>query len=260
MLKIDNITKVYHDLNSPLDDKVVLEDFNLTIEDGEFVTIIGGNGSGKTTLMNSICGAVPIDSGRIILGDKDITHLNESQRANYIGRVFQDPKLGTCDNMSIIENMMLAYRRDKKKTLRWGFKKELSQKFKTEVQSLNLGLEDKMEKKVGSLSGGQRQALTLLMATLSKPSILLLDEHTAALDPKTQKNVLELTNKIVRENNLTTLMITHNMSDAVEYGDRLIMIKNGKIIFDVKGEDKKNLTRASLLEKFDVEDDTHLVL
>lgn len=260
MLKIEHAYKTFNITSNADDDRVALNDLNLEVKDGEFVTVIGGNGSGKSTLMNAISGAVKLDSGRIYLNNQDVTNLPEDKRAQYLGRVFQDPNLGTAPNMSIIENMMLAYRRDKKKTLKWGFDKKKTEEFSRLIETLNLGLESRMEQKVGLLSGGQRQAITLLMATLSKPDMLLLDEHTAALDPKTAKLVLDITDKVVKERGITTLMITHNMKDAIDYGNRLIMLKDGKIIYDVSGEEKKNLKKEDLLRKFDESFDAELAL
>lgn len=264
MLEVRNASKIFNLTGNALDNRIALDDLNLTIEDGEFVTIIGGNGSGKSTLMNVISGVHALDNGNILIDDVDVTKMREHKRAKYLGRVFQDPNMGTAANMSIFENLMLAYRRPLRKTLKWGFNKELKDVFKQKLSSLNLNLEDRLEQSVGLLSGGQRQAITLIMATLSKPKILLLDEHTAALDPKTAKVVLEITDKIVNEEHMTTLMITHNMKDAIKYGTRLIMLANGKIIYDVKGEEKKKLTIEDLLKKFDaVEDesiDSNLVL
>ena len=251
MLKIENLTKIFN-LDQPVENhKIALDNISLHIEKGEFVTIIGGNGSGKSTLMNMICGVFPAESGKILIDGKDVTKLNESKRAKYIGRVFQDPNMGTAGNMNIQENMELAMRRNKKKTLKWGFTKSNKEFFKEKLASLNLGLEHRLEQKIGLLSGGQRQAITLLMATLIEPKILLLDEHTAALDPKTAKIVLDLTEEIVKQNNVTTIMITHNMRDAIKYGNRLIMLNNGNIILDVKGEDKQNLTVESLVKMFE---------
>jgi putative ABC transport system ATP-binding protein len=224
---------------------------NLEIEEGEWVTIIGGNGSGKSTLMNVISGVHQLDSGSIYIDGEDVTKLPEHKRAKYLGRVFQDPNMGTAGMISIEENMSIASRRMRKNTLKWGFHKDERKKYYEMIKSLNLGLEDRLLQKVGLLSGGQRQAITLLMATLETPKILLLDEHTAALDPKTARIVLEITEKIVTENKLTTLMITHNMRDAIKYGDRLIMMYGGKIIYDVKGEEKKKLTVEFLLNKFE---------
>lgn len=250
MLELRNITKVFYSVGVE-EPKVALDGINLKIEDGEFVTIIGGNGSGKSTLMNIICGAHKPDSGEIILDGIDVTKINEDKRAKYLGRVFQDPCVGTATSMNVLENLEIAFRRGDKKHLRWGFRKEHKEIILEKVQNLGLGLENRLEQKIGSLSGGQRQAITLLMATVKMPKLLLLDEHTAALDPKTANVVLELTESIVKENNLTTLMITHNMKDAIRYGNRLIMMNDGKIIFDVKGEEKKNLTIEELIKKFE---------
>ena len=251
MLKLTNITKTFDLTGNASDIRIALDNVSLEISDGEFVTIIGGNGSGKSTLMNIISGALLSDTGSIEIDNNDVTNLSEHKRAKFLGRVFQDPNMGTAGNMSILENMELAFRRDKPKTLKWGFKKEHFNIFLDSLARLNLGLENRLEQKVRLLSGGQRQALTLLMATLNKPKILLLDEHTAALDPKTAKKVLTLTNDIVTKEKMTTIMITHNMRDAIRYGNRLIMMYNGKIIFDVKGEEKSKLTVEELLDKFD---------
>lgn len=260
MLEIEHAKKTFNLTNNPLDDRIALDDLSLSIKEGEFVTIIGGNGSGKSTLMNAISGVINLDYGKIMIKGIDVTSIDEHKRAKYLGRVFQDPNLGTAPGMSIIENMMLAYRRDKKKGLRWGFDKKLRTRFAESLKTLNLGLDTRMDQKVGLLSGGQRQALTLLMATLSKPDILLLDEHTAALDPKTAKLVLSITDRVVKESKITTLMITHNMKDAIDYGTRLIMMKEGKIIFDVSGDEKKTLTKEDLLKKFDDDGDANIVL
>ena len=250
MLKINNVTKIFNLTGNKEDIKVALNDLSLTINDGDFITVIGGNGSGKSTLMNIISGTLKPDNGTIYLNDENITKLKEYKRAKYLGRVFQDPRVGSASNMSILENLEIAYRRGKRHGLKWGFKKENKELFIKELKDFDLNLENRLTQKVGLLSGGQRQALTLLMATLNKPQILLLDEHTAALDPKTAHKVLEITNKIVTENKLTTLMITHNMNDAIKYGNRLIMLDSGKIIFDVSGKEKENLTVEILLEKF----------
>lgn len=254
MLELKNITKIFDVTGNSEDIRIALDNVSLSIEDGDFVTVIGGNGSGKSTLMNVISGVYLPDKGEIFIDNEDVTKLSEYKRSKYLGRVFQDPNMGTASDMSISENMEVAYRRDKKKTLRWGFKKDHIARFKESLLGLNLGLETRMEQKVGLLSGGQRQAVTLLMATIEKPKVLLLDEHTAALDPKTAKKVLSLTEKIVNEQKLTTIMITHNMKDAIKYGNRLIMMHEGRIIFDIKGEDKKNLTIEELLHKFDDDD------
>lgn len=255
MLTIKNIYKEFNLTGNIEDRRVALNDVSLTIKEGDFVTIIGGNGSGKSTLMNIISGVFPPDRGTILINGQDVGKLKEHQRAKYLGRVFQDPNAGTAPNMSIEENLELAIRRDKTKTLKWGFKKEHRELFKEKLSILNLGLENRLSQKVGLLSGGQRQALTLLMASLQKPKVLLLDEHTAALDPKTSKTVLALTKKIVSENNLTAMMITHNMKDALKYGNRLIMLHNGTILYDVSGVEKKKLTVEQLLNMFDEADE-----
>ena len=251
MLKLENITKTLDLTENKADIRVALDNISLEIDDGEFVTIIGGNGSGKSTLMNIISGAFSADSGKVIIDNENVNNLKEHKRAKFLGRVFQDPNMGTAGNMSILENMELAYKRNTQKTLKWGFKKEHYNYFKESLSKLNLGLETRLEQKVKLLSGGQRQALTLLMATIKKPKILLLDEHTAALDPKTARKVLTLTNDIITTEKITTIMITHNMRDAIKYGTRLIMMYDGKIIFDVKGEEKSKLTVEELLDKFD---------
>lgn len=251
MLEIENAVKVFKVSSNREDDRLALNGINLKINEGDFVTIIGGNGSGKSTLMNSISGVFPLDEGTIKINGADVTKMPEHVRAKYVGRVFQDPKAGTAAQMNIEENMMLAMRRNKKKGLRWGFNKKDRELFIEKLSALNLGLENRLEQKVGLLSGGQRQAVTLLMATLERPDVLLLDEHTAALDPKTAKIVLDLTEKIVSEEKITTLMITHNMKDAIKYGNRLIMLNAGQIVFDISGEEKKNLTVQDLLQKFE---------
>lgn len=258
MLKVKNITKIFNKDLNPEDHKVALNDISLEIKEGEFVTVIGGNGSGKTTLLNVIAGTVTPDSGQVFIDQEDVTNLNDFKRSKFIGIVFQDPLSGTAANMSLEENLALAYRRAKKKGLKWGFNKNLTELFKEKLAALNLGLENRLNNKIGLLSGGQRQAVTLLMATLDKPKILLLDEHTAALDPKTAKVVLELTNGIVTKNNLTTLMITHNMRDALKYGNRLLMLNNGRIVLDVSGEEKQKLTIEDLLRRFGALDDLEL--
>ena len=251
MLKLENGLKIFNLTGHEEDQRIAMDHLNLEIEEGEWVTIIGGNGSGKSTLMNVISGVHQLDSGLIYIDGEDVTKLPEHKRAKYLGRVFQDPNMGTAGMISIEENMSIASRRMRKNTLKWGFHKDERKKYCEMIKSLNLGLEDRLLQKVGLLSGGQRQAITLLMATLETPKILLLDEHTAALDPKTARIVLEITEKIVTENKLTTLMITHNMRDAIKYGDRLIMMYGGKIIYDVKGEEKKKLTVEFLLNKFE---------
>ena len=249
MLKIEHLRKTFN--AGTINEKKVFTDLNLTVEDGDFVTIIGSNGAGKSTMLNAIAGSLLPDGGKITLNDEDITYMPDVKRAKYIGRVFQDPMMGTASNMWISENMALSYRRGDKHTLKWGVAKGKEKElFKEQLSRLGLGLEDRVETKVGLLSGGQRQAITLLMATIKKPEILLLDEHTAALDPKTAATVLDISDKIVRENNLTTLMVTHNMQNAIDYGNRLIMMHAGSVIFDVKGEEKKKLTVEDLLHKF----------
>ena len=222
------------------------------MESGDFTTVIGGNGAGKSTLLNSIAGVFPVDEGKIVINDTDVTKMPEYKRAAFIGRVFQDPMLGTAGNMQIEENLLLALRRGKRMGLKWAFVPKEREFFKERLSLLGLGLEDRLTARMGLLSGGQRQSITLLMATMMRPDLLLLDEHTAALDPKTAANVLTLTEQLVEEHKLTTLMITHNMRDALRYGNRLIMMDNGKIIFDVRDEEKKKLTVKDLLERFEV--------
>ena len=248
MLQIIDIYKTFN--AGTINEKKALQGLSLHIKPGEFVTVIGGNGAGKSTLMNSVSGAYTVDEGKILINGVDVTHLPEHKRAKYIGRVFQDPMMGTAATMQIEENMALALRRGKRRGLRVGITKKERALFREQLATLDLGLEDRMTAKVGLLSGGQRQALTLLMASLQKPELLLLDEHTAALDPKTAAKVLEATQRIVSENNLTTLMITHNMKDAITYGNRLIMMCDGRIVVDVSGEEKKNLTVPQLLDLF----------
>lgn len=249
MLEIKNVTKIFN--KGTVNEKVALDDFSLTLEDGDFVTVIGGNGSGKSTMMNAIAGVWPVDEGRIVIDGIDVTKLPEHKRAKYLGRVFQDPMTGTAATMGIEENLALAKRRGKSRSLKTGITKKEREEYKELLKSLDLSLEERMTSKVGLLSGGQRQALTLLMATLQKPKVLLLDEHTAALDPKTAAKVLETTEKIVNRDRLTTLMITHNMKDAIVHGNRLIMLKDGHVILDIRGEEKKKLTVEDLLHKFE---------
>ena len=248
MLEIKNITKTFN--KGTVNEKKALRGVNLTLNDGDFVTVIGGNGAGKSTLLNAIAGVWPVDSGAIVIDGKDVTRLPEYKRAKFLGRVFQDPMNGTAATMEIEENLALAFRRGDKRTLRIGITQAERKMYREVLARLGLGLENRMTSKVGLLSGGQRQALTLLMATLKKPKVLLLDEHTAALDPKTAAKVLDTTEAIVNENHLTTLMITHNMRDAIQIGNRLIMMNSGHIIYDVEGEEKKKLTVEDLLEKF----------
>ena len=247
MLEIKNVYKTFNP--GTVNQKVALNDLNLTLEDGDFVTVIGGNGAGKSTMLNAVAGVWPVDMGKIIIDGKDITRLPEHKRAVYIGRVFQDPMMGTAATMQIDENLALAARRGAGRTLRVGITKKENAEYHELLKTL--GLEDRMTSKVGLLSGGQRQAVTLLMATLKKPKLLLLDEHTAALDPKTAAKVLEISNKIVQENHLTTLMITHNMRDAIRYGNRLIMMNEGHVIYDVRGEEKTKLEVSDLLQRFE---------
>ena len=249
MLTITNVRKTFN--KGTINEKKALNGINLHLESGDFVTIIGGNGAGKSTMLNMIGGVYPIDSGKIVIDGINISREPEHRRAKYIGRVFQDPMRGTAANMEIQENLAMALRRGKIRGLGWGIRNNEKDYYRTALAQLDLGLQTRMTSKVGLLSGGQRQALTLLMATLQKPKLLLLDEHTAALDPKTARKVLELTEKIVNEQELTALMVTHNMKDAIQIGNRLIMMHEGRIIYDVSGEDKKKLQVEDLLEKFE---------
>lgn len=248
MLEIKNVYKTFN--AGTVNEKVALKGLELTLEDGDFVTVIGGNGAGKSTMLNAVAGVWPVDMGKIIIDGKDVTRLSEHQRAKYIGRVFQDPMMGTAPSMWIEENLALAARRGQRRGLSWGVTKEEKEQYRELLGGLGLGLESRLTTKVSTLSGGQRQALTLLMATLKRPKLLLLDEHTAALDPKTAAKVMELTDRIVRDGQLTTLMITHNMRDAIQYGNRLIMLHDGHVILDIAGEEKKKLTVPDLLEQF----------
>jgi putative ABC transport system ATP-binding protein len=249
MLKIEGIRKVFNP--DTINEKLALDNVSLTLKEGEFVTVIGGNGAGKSTLLNAVCGLWPVDSGKIYIGGEDVTRYSEHRRAQYLGRVFQDPMLGTATTMSIEENMAIAARRGKARTLSWGITKAERSKYREMLKVLNLGLEDRLTSKVGLLSGGQRQAITLLMASIEKPKLLLLDEHTAALDPKTAAKVLEISDRIISENNLTAMMVTHNMRDAIAHGNRLIMMHEGNIILDISGEEKKKLTVKDLLMQFE---------
>lgn len=249
MLEIKNVTKIFNP--GTVNEKLALDNFSLTLEDGDFVTVIGGNGAGKSTMMNAIAGVWPVDAGKIIIDGVDVTKLPEHKRAKYLGRVFQDPMTGTAATMGIEENLALAKRRGKGRFLRNGITRKEREEYRELLKILDLGLETRLTSKVGLLSGGQRQALTLLMATLQKPKLLLLDEHTAALDPKTAAKVLETTEFIVQIDQLTTLMITHNMRDAIAHGNRLIMLNEGRIILDIRGEEKKKLTVEDLLHKFE---------
>ena len=249
MLRINKIEKTFNP--GTINEKKALTGVSLHLEKGDFVTIIGGNGAGKSTLMNAITGVWPVDNGSIYLDGVNITGLKEHKRAKYIGRVFQDPMMGTAPDMQIVENLALAYRRGKSRTLKWGTTSTEKAMFREKLSTLGLGLEDRMTTKVGLLSGGQRQALTLLMASLRTPKLLLLDEHTAALDPATAAKVLDLSDKIISDEGLTAMMITHNMHDAITHGNRLIMMNEGKIILDISGEEKKKLTVEHLLQKFE---------
>ena len=248
MLDIQNISKTFN--AGTVNEKTALNHLSLHLNEGDFVTVIGGNGAGKSTMLNAVAGVWPVDTGKIMIDGTDVTRLGEHQRAKYIGRVFQDPMTGTAATMQIEENLALAARRGKPRTLRVGITKKEREEYRELLKTLDLGLEDRLTAKVGLLSGGQRQALTLLMAAMTQPKLLLLDEHTAALDPKTALKVLTLSAKLVAEHNLTTLMITHNMKDAIKYGNRLIMMHEGHIIYDVSGEEKKKLKVADLLAKF----------
>ena len=248
MLKLENVWKTFNP--GTINEKVALQCLNLTMEEGEFVTVIGGNGAGKSTMLNAVAGVFGVDSGKILIDGVDVTNLPEYKRAKYIGRVFQDPMMGTAATMQIEENLALAARRGQSRTLRSGITRAERESYREQLKILGLGLENRMTAKVGLLSGGQRQALTLLMATLQKPKLLLLHEHTAALDPKTAAKVLDATQRIVEKDHLTTLMITHNMRDAIAYGNRLIMMYDGHVVVDVSGEEKKNLTVEHLLSLF----------
>ena len=248
MLDMKNIRKTFNP--GTVNEKTALNGVSLTLEDGDFVTVIGGNGAGKSTLLNAVAGVWPVDSGSISIGGTDVTRLPEHKRARYIGRVFQDPMMGTAATMQIEENMALAARRGRARTLRPGITRDERERYRETLKILDLGLEDRLTSKVGLLSGGQRQALTLLMAALRKPNLLLLDEHTAALDPKTAAKVLAATERIVQKDHLTTLMITHNMKDAIVHGNRLIMMYEGRVALDISGEDKKRLTVEDLLARF----------
>lgn len=248
MLDLKGIRKTFNP--GSITEKKALQGIDLHLNDGDFVTIIGGNGAGKSTLLNAIAGVWPIDEGSIHIDGQDVTAVPEHKRASLLGRVFQDPMTGTAANMQIEENLALAARRGKKRGLGWEVTKAERAHYHDMLISLDLGLEDRLSAKVGLLSGGQRQALTLMMATMVKPKLLLLDEHTAALDPKTAAKVLEITDKVINENKLTALMITHNMNDAIKHGNRLIMMNEGRIVYDVSGEEKKNLTVEDLMKKF----------
>lgn len=257
MLEIQNVSKTFN--AGTVNQKTALNGLKLKLNEGDFVTVIGGNGAGKSTMLNAVAGVWPVDEGKIIIDGVDVTRLSEHQRAAYIGRVFQDPMTGTAATMQIEENLALAARRGKPRTLRIGITKAEREQYRELLKTLDLGLENRLTARVGLLSGGQRQALTLLMATLRKPDLLLLDEHTAALDPKTADKVLQITEEIVARDNLTTLMVTHNMKNAIQYGNRLIMMDAGRVVVDIRGEEKKNLTVRDLLEKFNIESDRMLL-
>lgn len=248
MLDLINLRKTFNP--NTINQKIALDGVSLHLDDGDFVTMIGGNGAGKSTLLNAIAGTWPIDDGKVIIDGVDITGLSDHLRAPWLGRVFQDPMMGTAATMQIIENLALAKRRGERRGLRPGVTKSEKEEYRALLATLGLGLEDRLTSKVGVLSGGQRQALTLLMATLKRPRLLLLDEHTAALDPRTAEKVLQLSDQIVRENNLMTMMVTHNMKDAIRFGNRLIMMNEGRIILDIKGEDKQKLTVRDLMDEF----------
>lgn len=248
VLEIKNIWKTFN--AGTVNEKTALRGVDLTLDDGDFVTVIGGNGAGKSTMLNAVAGAFPLDGGAVIIGGENVTALPEYKRARYIGRVFQDPMMGTAGSMNIEENLALAARRGKPRGLGWGVTRAERVQYHEKLAELGLGLESRMTSKVGLLSGGQRQALTLLMASFQRPKLLLLDEHTAALDPKTAARVLELSDKIVQENHLTTLMVTHNMKDAIAHGNRLVMLHDGRVVLDIAGEEKQKLTVEDLLAKF----------
>ncbi len=248
MLEIKSISKTFNP--NTVNEKIALSSLSLTLNDGDFVAVIGGNGAGKSTMLNAVAGVFPVDDGQILIGGQDVTYLPEFKRAALIGRVFQDPMMGTAASMGIEENLALALRRGQPRTLRWGITAKERERYRELLATLDLGLEHRLTSKVGLLSGGQRQALTLLMATLKKPKLLLLDEHTAALDPKTAAKVLDTTKKIIERDQLTTLMITHNMKDAITHGNRLVMLYEGRVVIDIAGEEKQKLTVEKLLDMF----------
>lgn len=248
MLEIKNIHKTFNE--GTINEKKVFDGLSLTLEEGDFVTVIGGNGAGKSTMLNIVAGAYPVDDGQVIIDGIDVTKLPEYKRASYIGRVFQDPRMGTASDMWVEENMSIADSRGHRRGVRWAIRSKDREKYREQLKLLDLGLEDRLTTKMGLLSGGQRQAVTLLMAAMKKPKLLLLDEHTAALDPKTAAKVLEITDKLIMENGLTALMVTHNMRDAIAHGNRIIMMNAGKIVLDIKGEEKKKLTVEALLAEF----------
>lgn len=250
MLKIIDVHKTFNP--GTINEKIALSGVNLHLNPGDFCTVIGGNGAGKSTTLNAVAGVWPVNQGAIVLDGQNITGVPEHKRAAYLGRVFQDPMTGTAATMEIQENLALAARRGKRRTLGWGITKQEKEKYHELLKTLDLGLENRLTAKVGLLSGGQRQALTLLMATLQQPKLLLLDEHTAALDPKTAEKVLRVTDQIISDNSLTALMVTHNMKDAISHGNRLVMMHEGRVILDIKGEEKSKLTVADLMHKFEV--------
>jgi putative ABC transport system ATP-binding protein len=255
MLECVNLKKTFHLDGNPLNDKKALQGVSLSIREGDFISVIGGNGSGKTTLLNLIAGVHSVDEGHLILDGEDITDVPEYQRAKWLGRVFQDPMQGTIASISLFENLVLASNRGKRiSPLKWALTREKKAEFAKILKPLNLGLEDRLDAKIGTFSGGQRQSVTLLMATFNTPKLLLLDEHTAALDPQTAKTVMELTDRIVRENHIPTLMITHNMKDAIKYGNRLIMMKEGRIAYECEGAEKYALTIDNLVAKFEADE------
>ena len=248
MLELNNISKTFN--AGTVNEKKAIDNLSLKLNDGDFVTVIGGNGAGKSTMLNLIAGVYEVDSGNIIIDGNDITKLSEHKRAKFIGRVFQDPRMGTASDMWVEENLAIADLRGKRRGLKWSISGKDRERYRKMLSELDLGLENRLTTKMGLLSGGQRQAVTLMMATMEKPDLLLLDEHTAALDPKTAAKVLEITDRLVKEHSLTALMVTHNMKDAITHGNRLIMMNNGKIIIDMSGEEKKNLTVELLLAEF----------
>ena len=248
MLEIKNLSKTFYP--GTINENKAVQDFSVTFNDGDYISVIGGNGAGKSTILNMISGRLYPDCGHIILDGEDITLLPEHKRARYIGRVFQDPMMGTAPDVLIEENLAMAFRRGEKRTLRWGISNEERENYRKILSTLDLGLEDRLSAKMGLLSGGQRQSVTLLMATIRKPKLLLLDEHTAALDPKTAAKVMELSDRIINEEHLTALMVTHNMKDAIAYGNRLIMLDKGRIVMDISGEEKQHLTVSELVERF----------
>lgn len=257
MLELRDVTKIYN--AGTVTEMTLFDHFNLTVDDGQFVSIVGSNGSGKTSLLNILCGSIPLDGGDVLVGGKSIRKQKDFQRYATIGRVYQNPALGTCPNLTMLENMSLADNKGKRFGLGFGVNRKRIDFYRAELASLGLGLEDKLDVKMGALSGGQRQAVALLMATMTPLNFLILDEHTAALDPKTADKVLQITEEIVARDKLTTLMVTHNMKHAIQYGNRLIMMDAGKVVVDIRGEEKKNLSVRDLLEKFKIDNDRMLL-